>query len=231
MVGVVFIFIIMLGYFASQFHSTRSELLRTDDPRTTLLLQSATNLERSVQPVEIDYAERVVCLPRSFLRVEPRPGQEPQDRRCFSYAETKPKEAEVTTEAKLEIRRRLTEALADEVDAPADLFELRAAEGRLVFDADKMFTPGTDALTAEGSKVAADAAAALARLLPCHGYLEASTRAAARSSTVSTWSTSCRTPTSTRSRRRVKRPEHWPSADRSLPSGDHGQPAPAWPRT
>jgi hypothetical protein len=178
MVGVVFIFIILLGYFASQFHATTSELLRSDDPRTTVLLQTATNLERSVQPVEIDYAQRVVCLPTSFLRVEAQAGREAQPRRCFSYAEPKVDEAEVRREVASTARVKLTEQLSTQIAAPAETMTVNTGEGILIFDADRVFRPGTDVLSGTGEQIVASAAGALARTLPCRGYLEGFDRAA-----------------------------------------------------
>lgn len=172
MVGVVFIFIIMLGYFASQYHSTTSELLRTDDPKTAVLLQTATQLERSVQPVEIDYAQQVVCLPTSFLRLPVEEGRTRQDQRCFAYGEAKPDKAEIANRAAIRARSALTAQLSQAVAAPADISEVKPTDGLVSFEAERLFVEGTDSLTAAGDQIAIRLAAQLAKTLPCRGFLE-----------------------------------------------------------
>ena len=169
MVGVVFIFIILLGYFASQFHATTSRLTRSDNPKTEVLLESAKNLNATAVEAEIDYAQKIVCLPGQALRVAINPGGE--NRRCFSYADTGPTRAETRANTINRARADITLRIAERVAASSTVLEANEGSGRLTFDANTLFVPGTDRLSATGLGIADRVGAELAAILPCHGSL------------------------------------------------------------
>lgn len=165
MVGVLFIFIILLGWFALQFRSQSAALLRADDPPTAALLQTATALQPVTERLRIDRVHRVICVPGAALGVQ---GEE----RCFSYAEPTRTKIERTADALLAERADLTRALVETVAAPEDLAIAAEADGLMTFNADRIFAPGSAALSAEGAGVVTRVAAQLARTLPCLGWLD-----------------------------------------------------------
>jgi hypothetical protein len=169
MVGVVFIFIILLGYFASQLHATTSRLTRSDNPQTDALLESAKNLQPTTVEAQVDHAQKVVCLPGQALRVAINPGQE--NRRCFSYADKGPTRAETRANRANRERADITLRIAERVAAPSNVLQADEGSGRLTFDASTLFFRGTDRLSPAGLSIANRVGAELAAILPCHGSL------------------------------------------------------------
>ncbi|KSB90546.1 hypothetical protein AS593_13805 [Caulobacter vibrioides] len=162
MVGVIFIFIIMLSYFALQFRQSTKALTEAKHPETAALLQTATALTPRDVTVEIDEKARVLCVPESAI------GGAASDRRCFSYAP--PTKSTGQAVAASEAQKALMGFLdADLRDAGAPLVG-DTSGGALSFSADKLFEPGTANLSAGGREIAGDVAASLAKRLPCLAY-------------------------------------------------------------
>ncbi|MBW8733150.1 MAG: hypothetical protein JF571_02365, partial [Asticcacaulis sp.] len=84
MVGVLFIFIIMLCFFALQYKQTTASLTGAKDTQTAALLQTATALTRQNVQAEIDSSAHIVCLPGAALG-DNSPGD---NRHCFAYGTT-----------------------------------------------------------------------------------------------------------------------------------------------
>ncbi len=78
MVGLVFIFIILLMYFALQFRQTTDQLSSADAARQQILEQVQKSLRAKGVPVEIDRANGLLRLPDAILfdsaQTEPKPG-------------------------------------------------------------------------------------------------------------------------------------------------------------
>ena len=161
MVGVLFIFIILLSFFALQYRATTTALTQAKDAQTAALLQVATALKPTPVQAEVDRAHHVVCLPASAL-VDNDTG-----RRCFAYGHAPPSAAPAPT----------TPAAADLVDfMVGDLGAQKTrpvsdpAHGVVSFSDDDLFQPNSAALSQNGQAVAARVAAGLATRLPCYGY-------------------------------------------------------------
>lgn len=162
MVGVIFIFIIMLSYFALQFRQSTKALTEAKHPETAALLQTATALTPRDVTVEVDEKARVLCVPETVI------GGTGSDRRCFSYAP--PTKASGLAIAASDAQKTLMSFLdADLRDAGAPLAG-DTSGGALSFSADVLFEPGTSTLSAGGRKIAGDVAASLAKRLPCLSY-------------------------------------------------------------
>lgn len=162
MVGVIFIFIIMLSYFALQFRQSTKALTEAKHPETAALLQAATNLTPRDVTVEVDEEARVLCVPEAVI------GGEGDDRRCFSFAP--PTKTTGLAIAASEAQKALMALLdADLRDAGAPLAG-DTSGGALSFSADALFQPGSANLSPGGQKIAGDVAASLARRLPCQAY-------------------------------------------------------------
>jgi hypothetical protein len=86
MVGVLFIFIIMLCFFALQYKKTTVSLTSAKDAQTTALLQTANALSPEAVQAEIDRQAHVVCLPGTLFG-DTGAGE---TRRCFAYTGDKP---------------------------------------------------------------------------------------------------------------------------------------------
>lgn len=86
MVGLLFVFLIMLMYFALQYKDNAQELLTADATRTTILEQLKESLKREGVEVQIDTETGVLRLPDHVL---------------FNRGEVKPKEEGVAALAKL----------------------------------------------------------------------------------------------------------------------------------
>lgn len=162
MVGVIFIFIIMLSYFALQFRQTTKALTEAKHPETAALLQTATALTSRDVTVEVDDKARVLCVPESAI------GGAGAERRCFSYAP--PTKTTGLAVAASDAQKALMGFLdADLRDAKAPLVG-DTAGGALSFSADALFEPGSSILSASGRKIAGDVAASLAKRLPCLAF-------------------------------------------------------------
>lgn len=167
MVGVLFIFIIMLAYFALHFQATTTELTTAKDGQTTALLQVATDLQSKTVTLDIDYKNRVVCLPGQAL-TEDGTGT---DRKCFAYS------GEGTEDSATEVQRRVaatqatfSAALSGDLQSRSVEATVNMSDGSTVYDADKLFVPGTATLSPDGQAAARETAAALAQRLPCFSY-------------------------------------------------------------
>ena len=165
MVGVIFIFIIMLSYFAFEFRSTTAKLTAARHPETAALLQTAANLQPKTADIEIDYKAQVVCLPETALS-ETGAGAA-GERRCFGFS---PPKAGAPTASVADAQKLLMQSL------DADLRDMKVAlasdpsGGSLAFRADQLFSPGTADLSADGRRIAGDVAQVLMKRLPCLGY-------------------------------------------------------------
>jgi hypothetical protein len=166
MVGVIFIFIIMLSYFAFEFRSTTAKLTTAKQPQTEALLQTAADLKPKTADIEIDYKAQVLCVPEPILS-ETGEGAAGQ-RRCFAFSP--PAKASAQTTSVVDAQKLLMQAL------DSDLRDVHApivgdpSGGSLSFRADQLFTPGTANLSPEGQRIAGDVARTLMRRLPCLGY-------------------------------------------------------------
>ncbi|KQY35297.1 hypothetical protein ASD21_10915 [Caulobacter sp. Root1455] len=165
MVGVIFIFIIMLSYFAFEFRSSTAKLATAKHPETAALLQTAANLQPKTADIEIDYGAQVLCVPEATLSES---GQGAAgERRCFAYSPPKPS---ALTASAIDAQKLLMQAL------DADLRDARVpitgdpSGGSLNFRADQLFVAGTAALSPDGQRIAGDVAQILMRRLPCLGY-------------------------------------------------------------
>jgi hypothetical protein len=166
MVGVIFIFIIMLSYFAFEFRSTTAKLTAAKHPETAALLQTAANLSPKTADIEIDYKAQVLCVPEATLSEtgQAAAGQ----RRCFAFSP--PTETSIQTVSAADAQRLLMQSL------DSDLRDVKApitgdpTTGSLNFRADQLFTAGSANLSPEGRRIAGEVAGILARRLPCLGY-------------------------------------------------------------
>lgn len=166
MVGVIFIFIIMLSYFAFEFRSTTAKLTSAKQPETAALLQTAANLQPRNTDLEVDYQARVLCVPEVVLS-ETGSGSS-SERRCFSFSP--PVKASAQTASAVDAQRLLMDSLeADLRDAGAPI-NGDMSNGAMSFKADQLFLPGTATLSPDGQKIAGQVAQTLARRLPCLGY-------------------------------------------------------------
>ena len=166
MVGVIFIFIIMLSYFAFEFRSTTAKLTTARHPETAALLQTAANLTPKTADIEIDYKAQVLCVPEATLS-ETGQGAAGQ-RRCFGFSPPTKASAQVATVA--DAQKLLMQSLdADLRDAKVPN-AVDPTGGALGFRADQLFVQGTAALSPDGQRIAGEVARALAHRLPCLGY-------------------------------------------------------------
>ena len=166
MVGVIFIFIIMLSYFAFEFRSTTVKLKTSKQPETAALLADAAALEPRNADIEIDYAARVLCVPETVLS---KTGDGVSgERRCFSFSP--PAKASAQAVSVIDAQSLLLEALAADLrDAKAPL-QGPVSNDTLAFKTSQIFQDGTATLSPDGQRIAGQVAQALARRLPCLGY-------------------------------------------------------------
>lgn len=162
MVGVLFVFIIMLSFFALQYRTTTAALTQSKDAQTTALLAIATALQPESVRAEIDRTHHVVCLPANALVAAD------DGRRCFAYSGD-------VIKPPAEAKAKLTSA--DIVNfVTADLGTEKAAvhgdsaNGNISFSDDALFDPGSATLSANGQAIARQLAGSLAARLPCYGY-------------------------------------------------------------
>jgi hypothetical protein len=166
MVGVVFIFILLLSFFALQYHATTSALTKASDPQTTALLQMAANLQPKTVDLQIDYDAKVVCIPTAALAKDGAAAS--TDKRCFAYTPLTKAPTSSGPSAD-ESREALTAFLKGDLASKTPV-QADTANGTLTFTADDLFLPGSDALSPKGVSTAADVAQSLAGRLPCYGY-------------------------------------------------------------
>ncbi|EJL38119.1 hypothetical protein PMI01_00294 [Caulobacter sp. AP07] len=166
MVGVIFIFIIMLSYFAFEFRSATTRLTSAKQPETAALLQTAANLTRRQADLEVDYQARVLCVPETVLSETG--GGAAGERRCFSFAP--PSKVPTQSVSTADAQRLLMDQLeADLRDAGAPI-NGDPSNGTLAFKADQLFLAGSATLSPDGQRIAGQVAQTLARRLPCLGY-------------------------------------------------------------
>ena len=166
MVGVIFIFIIMLSYFAFEFRSSTTKLIRAKQPETAALLQAAAALKPRNADIEVDYQARVLCVPEAVLSETGDAAS--GERRCFSFSP--PAKATAQTVSVADAQRLLLESLeADLRDAKAPL-QGPPSNDTLAFKASQIFLPGTAVLSPDGQRIAGQVALTLSRRLPCLGY-------------------------------------------------------------
>ncbi len=168
MIGVVFIFIIMLAYFALQFRSTTAALTGAKDAQTTALLQVATALQPKTINAEIDEKAHVLCVPGAAL------GADDPARRCFAYSGTAPRATATPEDMAKAERATVVGQLESDFDSASLPASGDAVDGNLTFPADQIFLPNSTVLSPGGQLVAAKVAAILAQRLPCYAYGAAS---------------------------------------------------------
>ncbi|MDC7682908.1 hypothetical protein PQU92_06450 [Asticcacaulis sp. BYS171W] len=167
MVGVLFIFIIMLAYFALHFQATTTELTSAKDAQTTALLRTATALQSKTVMLEVDYKNRVVCVPGQAL-TEDGSGA---DKRCFAYSATEPVDPADEKQQKIAATQaRFSAGFSGDLQSKQVEATVSLSDGSTAFDADKLFTPGTANLSPVGQTMIAQTAKALAARLPCFAY-------------------------------------------------------------
>jgi hypothetical protein len=165
MVGVIFIFIIMLSYFAFEFRSSTTKLIRAKQPETAALLQTAAALKPRNADIEVDYQARVLCVPEAVLSEAGDAAS--SERRCFSFSP--PVKASAQTASAVDAQRLLMQALASDLHDTATPLD-GSSDSALNFKASQLFLPGTANLSPDGQRIAGQVAATLARRLPCLGY-------------------------------------------------------------
>jgi len=170
MVGVVFIFILLLTFFGLQYHATTEALTKADDPKTAALLQTAKTLQTKTVALQIDYDNKVVCLPTSTLTRTPTDtASGANDRRCFAFSAVKTASAPAGASAD-ETRSAVVNFVNSDLSSAPTSVKADAANGAVNFSADDIFMPGADTLSPKGQTVAADVAKSLGDRLPCYGY-------------------------------------------------------------
>ena len=166
MVGVIFIFIIMLSYFAFEFRASTTKLITSKQPETAALLTTAAALKPRNANIEVDYQARVLCVPEAALSETGDAAS--SARRCFSFSP--PVKASAQTASALDAQRLLMQALQSDLHDTATPLSGPASDGALNFKASQLFMPGTANLSPEGQRIAGQVAQTLARRLPCLGY-------------------------------------------------------------
>ncbi|MDI7774589.1 hypothetical protein [Asticcacaulis sp. EMRT-3] len=167
MVGVVFIFIIMLAYFALNFHKSTEMLTSAKDAQTTALLQVADALKSQQATIQIDHKNHVVCVPGQVLADD---GVNDPDPHCFAYTAQTPKEssqssASLSTAAD---NAAFMTSVGDDIDKDKIPANTNIDTGTLTFTADQLFENGSTTLSANGQSIAGKVAATLAARLPCY---------------------------------------------------------------
>lgn len=166
MVGVIFIFIIMLSYFAFEFRSSTSKLITAKQPETAALLQTAAALKPRNADVEVDYQARVLCVPEGVLSEAGDAAS--GERRCFSYAP--PAKASAQSATAVDAQRLLMQALQSDLNDTKTPLNGPPSDGALSFKASQLFLPATATLSPDGARIAGQVAQTLARRLPCLSY-------------------------------------------------------------
>lgn len=166
MVGVLFIFIIMLCFFALQYKQTTVSLTSAKDAQTAVLLQTANDLRAETVQAEIDRTAHVVCLPGSLFGAD-------GDRKCFAYTGEKPVQANAA-DRRGKIVASDRAAFMGALDANMRASEVPAHvaidNANLSLPADQLFIADSAALTPEGRAAAARIARTLLTNLPCYSH-------------------------------------------------------------
>lgn len=162
MVGVVFIFIIMLSYFALHYRETTAAVTAASDKQTVALLQVAGPMDTEHVAVQVDHKNMIVCLPGSVLVTGE--ADDNSNRHCFAYSNTVAAKEEVTAAQD----QLATELLVGIGNVPVSASKV--GSGTVGFPASQLFIEGTNFLTPEGQKTVETTAASLVKNLPCYGY-------------------------------------------------------------
>jgi hypothetical protein len=162
MVGVLFIFIIMLSFFALQYRATTANLTQAKDSETTALLKVATALQAQPVQAEIDRTHHVVCVPAADL-VSGADGK-----RCFAYSGDTLKPP-ADAQAGL-VRADVVNFVNADLSAARIQSSADANGGTISFPAEQLFVAGTATLSSNGQDIARKVAASLAQRMPCYGY-------------------------------------------------------------
>ncbi len=168
LVGVLFIFIILLSFFALQFRTQTQALTSAKDAQTATLLKIATALEKVPATLEVDRGKRVVCIPASVLVAGGAPGE--GDRRCFAFSESVLTEAQRASAKAEAVRKSFVDQVTADIASAAPDVPATSDGSSLVFAADKLFQPGSAQLSDAGVQTAQRVAEVLAGRLPCYGY-------------------------------------------------------------
>lgn len=164
MIGVVFIFIIMLAYFAFQFRSSTAALTSAKDAQTTALLQVATTLQPRTINAEVDEKAHVLCVPGSAL------GSDDAARHCFAYSGAAPQATATPADMAKAERASMVGQLESDLDAAKLPATGNANDGSLTIPADQIFVPNTANLSPGGQAIVQKVAVILAQRLPCYAY-------------------------------------------------------------
>ena len=164
MIGIVFIFIIMLAYFALQFRSTTAALTGAKDAQTTALLQVATALQPKTINAEIDVRAHVLCVPGTAL------GADDGARHCFAYSGSAPHATATPQDRARAERATLVGQLESDFDTAKLPASGDATDGNLTFPADQIFLPNSTTLSSGGQAIVQKVSAILAQRLPCYAY-------------------------------------------------------------
>ena len=169
MVGVLFIFIIMLSFFALQYRQTTVSLTSAKDKQTAVLLKAATQLQAASVTAEVDRAAHIVCVPGAALG-DTGTGD---TRHCFAYSDTTPSSATAlkpTEQIAAADKAALMSGLQSDISTAAIPATVGVDSGAIDIPADFLFATGTATLTPQGQGVVAKVAQSLATHLPCYGY-------------------------------------------------------------
>lgn len=167
MVGVLFIFIIMLCFFALQYKKTTATLTTAKDAQTTALLQTANALSPETIRAEIDRQAHVVCLPGTLFG-DTGSGE---TRRCFAYTGDKPVAADPAdrqTQIAAADRASLMGAIDNDMRGSSVPATVGIDNATMVMPADRVFAANSATLTPEGQVTVAQVARSLKTQLPCY---------------------------------------------------------------
>lgn len=170
MIGVVFIFIILMAFLGLNYRGALQTLTSARDAETTALLAQAQDLQPLELTARIDRGRRVLCVPTTTLAGQAVRGDEGAER-CFAYGRVRrltdaPDDAERSA---LQARQLLERLRTDLRQADAPMAPV-TGDQNLSFDAEVVFAPGTAALTERGRATVAAVAERLDAVLPCMGY-------------------------------------------------------------
>jgi hypothetical protein len=170
MVGVVFIFILLLSYFGLQYHATTQALTQADDPKTAALLQSGLSLKPRTIAAQIDPSRQVLCVPESAL-LPSEPGDPARgEQRCFAFSTSATGAPAAPQPSVEENRLAFMSFLTSDLSGSTGPATADAEGGVIGYAADRLFEPDSDVLSQEGIRDSARLADALAARLPCYGY-------------------------------------------------------------
>lgn len=167
MVGVVFIFIIMLAYLALNFHKTTENLTSAKDAQTTALLQVADQLQPVQAGIQVDHKNHVVCVPGQVLVDQ---GATDTAQHCFAYTAQTAKESSQNRsqlEAAADNAAFMT-SVGHDLDQDKIVSNANIDNGTLTFNAADLFDADTANLSANGRNIATKVAQTLSAKLPCY---------------------------------------------------------------